>query len=269
MYEAPTQRVPLTQIREPEHQLRASIAPEALGELADSMAAEGLHQPVGLRGPLEDARYEIIWGHRRFLAARLLTWPTIEAKLYPAEYDPLLAAVSENLQRSELTPIEEARAVARFVERGHPDSGIARLFRRSPGWVHERRALLELAPALQAAIHEGAVSMSVARVLADVDHAEYQADLLAEAKRTGATAATAEVWRAHYLADRERIVSNRLVVEEIRSRREQWKIYVACELCGEPKVYEETHSIRTCHTCADELARVIEQAAAASAPAGA
>jgi len=261
------ERIPLHLIREPSHRLRESIAPEALGTLADSMAAEGLHQPVGVRGPLLDGTYEIVYGHRRLLAAQLLGWPDIPAMLHPADFDPLLAAVSENLQRADMTPVEEARAIARFVERGEPDAAIARLFRRSAAWVAARRALLAMPEDLQEAVHAGGLKLGVASALADIDHDAYRKSLIAEAARSGATAQTAELWRQHYLTDRERIVANSLMVEEIMSRREAWKIVVACDLCQKEQEYQDTRSLRVCVACRNVLAAVQaeEQAAAAAA----
>ncbi len=260
-----TRDIPLTDILEPSHRLRETINPEQLGELADSMSASGLRQPIGLRGPLDGDLWEIIWGHRRYLAAVLLKWPTIEAKLYPATYDPLLAAVEENLQRTDLTPMEEAHAVQRFIDRGQPEAAIARLFRRSPAWIRDRLDLLSLPHELQAAIHTGALALAVARPLADIDHTDYRHALIEEATRTGATARVVEVWRAHYLADRERIINNQLVVAEIAQRREAWKIYVPCDLCREDHEYPQTRALRVCQPCLHELNRMIE-AAAQSAP---
>lgn len=260
-----TRMLPLTLINEPSHRLRESIDAERLGALADSMAAEGLHQPIGARGPLEDGRFEIVWGHRRFLAAELLRWREIEAKLFPSDYDPLLAAVTENNQREDLTPMDEARALHRFVERGEPTSAIARLWRRSSSWVSERLELLALPHELQDAIHDRTLPLGVARVLATVDHADYRRSLIDEARRTGATVRTVEVWAAHYLADRERIVANHMMVAEIAERREAWKLVIACELCGEDVDYSSTRSLRACTTCMDALAHLIEQSGQAAA----
>jgi ParB/RepB/Spo0J family partition protein len=260
-------RIRLNLIREPSHRLREKIAPEALGSLADSMAAEGLHQPVGVRGPLIDGTYEIIYGHRRLLAAQLLAWPDIPAMVHPADFDPLLAAVSENLQRADLTPVEEARAIARFVEAGEPDAAIARLFRRSAAWVGARRALLTMPDDLQAAVHAGTLKLGVAAALVDIDHEPYRKSLIAEAARTGATTATAEVWRQHYLTDRERIIGNQLMVEEIMSRREAWKIVVPCDLCDTEQEYQDTRSLRVCVACRNELAAVKAETSAAAAAA--
>lgn len=267
MHDETTRQLATSWILEPRHRLRESIDGERLGALADSMAAEGLHQPIGVRGPLQDGKYEIVWGHRRFLAAILLGWPTIECKVHDASYDPLLAAVTENNNREDLTPMDDARALAKFRERGEPTSAIARLWRRSPQWVSERLDLLALPQDLQDALHDRELSLGVARALAGIDHGEYRASLISEAQRTGANARTVEVWAAHYHADRERIVSNHMMVEEIMSRRDAWKLYIDCELCGEPKEYTATRSLRACVECMNALATLIQEQGRAAAAA--
>lgn len=259
MPETDYHRVSLAHIREPSHRLRESIEPGPLGELADSMAAEGLHQPIGVRGPLEDGSFEIIFGHRRYLAAQLLHWREIPCRVYAPDYDPLLAAVSENLQRADLTPMDEARVVARFHERGEPLVAIARLFRRSDAWVRSRLDLLTLPPDLQAAVHDGRIKLGVASALRDVDHEPYRRSLIEEAQRTGATAQTAEVWRQHYLADRERITANSLMVAEILERREAWKIVVPCDLCRTDHDYTRTRGLRVCEPCFHALAQALQE----------
>jgi ParB-like chromosome segregation protein Spo0J len=184
--------------------------------------------------------------------------------VFPWSYDPLLAAGSENLNREQLTALEEAHLIARYVEAGEPDSGIARLFRRSQTWVRERREMLEWPENLQAAIHAGTLTIGVARALADVDHADYQQSLIDEAARTGATARVVEVWRAHYLADRTRIVGNHLAVAEIASRREAWRITIACDLCEEQHEYPDTRGLRVCEPCLAAVLELVEQAGAAA-----
>ena len=90
-------------------------------------------------------------------------------------------------------------------------------------------------------------------------------------KRSGATARTVEVWAAHYLADRERIISNHLAIEEIVKNRDAWRIMVPCDLCSELCDYPNTRTLRACQTCMNALAEVIDaqaKAAAAAAPEG-
>jgi ParB family chromosome partitioning protein len=254
------QSIPMAKIDEPPHQLRGAIDPERLGELADSMAAEGLHQPIGLRTLEKENRYEIIWGHRRFLAARLLQWQFIQARTFPEDFDPLLAAISENLQRVDLNPVEEARAVRKLLEQGRAMAEVARVFRRSHAWVATRLEILGFHEDIIEAIQSNALKLSVAQALQDIDHAGYRAELIREALRTGATGTTAELWRQHYIADRDRIISNNMVLEEVLARREAWVIYVPCQGCHNNVDYRETEAWRFCVPCSRELRTQLDQA---------
>jgi ParB/RepB/Spo0J family partition protein len=246
-------RIAVTLIDPPTHMLRDEIDPLKLGELADSMAAEGLHQAIGVRGPSDAGRFEIVWGHRRWAAARSLQWDEIDARVYPMSFDPLLAAISENLQREQLTPLEEAKAIEKMRAAGHPLQGIARLFRRSDVWVRARLDLLGTPPDVQEAVAAGALPLAVAYELASIEHAEYRRSLIEEAKRTGATLATVRVWVAHYEADRARIETNHDNVAEIVSRREAFVIYTACDGCRKDVDFRTTRALRFCSGCADEL----------------
>lgn len=253
--ETPTvyESLPLARILEPAHRLRTTIDQGALGELADSMSAEGLHQPIGCRGPDGTDHYEIVWGHRRLLAARMLQWPSIAARLFPADFDPLLAAVSENLQRTDLNPMEEAHALARFRDRGDSLAALSRLFRRTPSWVSQRLALLGLPEDLQTAVAEKRLPLAVVAILSEIDHEPYRRDLIREAERSGTSAAMAEVWRAHYLSDRTRIISNDRTIQEIAEARASFVITYPCEWCSELTAFEDTRSWRLCRGCNDQM----------------
>lgn len=252
-------RVKLALIDEPEHQLREAIDPERLTELADSIAAEDLHQPIGVRGPTDAGRFEIVWGHRRLLAVRLLQWVDIPARVFDAGFDPLLAAVSENLQREDLTAVDEGHAVQKFLDRGHSIASIARLFRRSQTWVHARLRVLHLPEDVRAAIRERRLPLTVAEALAEIDHDAYRGELLDEAERMGASRVVVDTWVAHYKADRDRIVSNHLTVAEIAARREEYKIYFTCDTCRAEVPYEQTRSVRCCLRCTADLAAVLQE----------
>jgi len=245
--------VPLANIREPTEQHRERIDPERLGALADSMASEGLHQPIGLRGPTADGAYEIVWGHRRFLAARTLRWPAIFARIFPESFDPLLARASENLQREQLNPVEEAHIVRLYLDRGAPRAEVARLCRRSLSWVDQRTALLELPADVLDAIRDHGLTLSVARLLADVDHESYRRQLIYDAVAHGATEASAAVWRQHYLADRDRIKSNAVAIETIIQERGKYQLLYPCDWDGTPVPYEATRTWRVCLDCDKQL----------------
>jgi|SRR5262245_35995911 len=260
-------------IDEPIVPLRETIEPVELGALIDDMAANGLLQPVGARGPDERGRYEIVWGHRRLLAARSLRWPTMPARLCPADTDPVLARLAENFHRHDLNPREEARAVHALRESGRPLAEIARILRRSVSWVEARVELLRWPLELQDAVAAGRMTMRAAGILSEIDHDDYRKDLIDEAERTGASAATLGVWLAHYQADRSRIIANRETVHEILERRETFRVMFRCECCDAEQDTRESVLLRVCTRCKrtldDEKAETARaEAAAVEAPNG-
>lgn len=251
--EASYARVEIRLIREPAHPRRTHIDAGQLGELADSMATEGLHQPIGLRGPFPDQTYEVVWGHRRLLAARSLGWRFIDARVHGEDFDPLLAAVSENLQRTDLTPMEEATALDDFLSRGCALAEVARLFRRSPAWVRARLELLDYPPDVQAGVHTGNVGLAVARALATVDSDDYRKELLGEAARTGASEATAQLWAAHYQANKELLARQAISDADLRESRDAFSIKYECPACARDVDIADTRLFRFCITCAHEI----------------
>jgi ParB/RepB/Spo0J family partition protein len=246
-------RIPLSQISEPEDPARLSMEPEALGALADSIAAEGLHQPIGVRGPMADGSYQLGFGHRRYCAHLLLQRTEIDCKVYPAATDLALMRVTENGQREGLTPIEEAHECDKFMKRVGSAAAVARMFRRSDQWVRARLALLELPDDLQRAVHNGQLGTAVATTLSRVDHDAYRSSLIDEAERSGASAHVVAVWVAHYEADKGRIVQNHLTVQEITERRAEYVVYFACDGCSGQVPYTETRAMRFCAKCAAEI----------------
>ncbi|MGH8908608.1 MAG: hypothetical protein ACRD0K_19440 [Egibacteraceae bacterium] len=108
---------------------------------------------------------------------------------------------------------------------------------------------------------ERTLPLAVIRVLSEVDYVPYRGELIREAIRVGASTTTAEVWRAHYLADRDRIIHNQHTVEEIASRREAWRITIPCDLCHDHFEYPDTRTLRVCEPCLNELLRLVAFAA--------
>ena len=243
----------LTAIDPPADAHRLGHDEQRLGELADSLASEGLHQPIGVRGPTADGRFEIVYGHRRYLAARMLGWPTMEAHVYALDADTLTIRASENLNREQLSAAEESAVCGRFRTAGFSRAETARRLRHSVSWVDTRLALLECPEDVRAAVHAGALSIGVATQFAGVDHAPYRRELIAEAARTGCTVLQASAWVAAYAADRERIAQNLVTVEEIASSREAWVLKIACDACGVEANYPDTRAMRFCLACTNTL----------------
>lgn len=263
--DAPTfQRLELAKIREPEIPARLSIDAEALATLADDIAVNGLLQPIGVAGPDADGKYEVGFGHRRYLAHRLNNASTIDCKVWPHGTPLDDVRSSENYQREPLSPIEEANDVARRLARGEPRAAIARALRRSLAWIDTRERLMHLPEELQIAVHAGELAIGVALVLAEIDHEPYRRSLVQEAVANGASVSMARVWAAHYERDKPRIIANELAVQEIVEARNAFVVYCECEGCRREVNFTTTRSMRFCQDCAKSIAQELAGPAQAS-----
>src|SRR5699024_5157918 len=108
-------RLPLDQIRRGRYQPRTEISPIALEELADSIRAQGIVQPIVVR-PGDDGTFELIAGERRWRAAQMVGLGEIPALVRDVPDKAAIAmALIENIQREDLNSIEEATALQRLI----------------------------------------------------------------------------------------------------------------------------------------------------------
>ena len=148
----------------------------ALDDLAASIAARGLIQPIVVRP--HGKEYQIVAGERRWRAAqraRLHEVPVIVRELDDAE--TLEIALLENIQRQDLNAIEEADAYAKLIkEYGHTQEALAKLVHKSRSHVANLMRLLDLPPGVQKHVIDGAISMGHARALVNAPDPEALAD---------------------------------------------------------------------------------------------
>ena len=108
--------VPVDLIQRGKYQPRRDMDPDALQELADSIKAQGVMQPIVLR-PIGENRFEIVAGERRWRATQLAGLDTIPALVRDVTDEAAIAmALIENIQREDLNPIEEAMALQRLQQ---------------------------------------------------------------------------------------------------------------------------------------------------------
>lgn len=250
------QTLALDLIVDPAEPSRDAIDEERLGALADDMAANNLLEPIGVLERRAGLEYEVIWGHRRTLAARRLGWLHIEAFVYPAGTDVKQARMAENAFHEQLTPLEEARECQLWLDNGLSKVEIARRRRRTIAWVEGRLAMLAWPDDIRAAVAAGRLGLQVAHELTTVDFGPYRAELIREAQQNGATARVVAAWAAAYHADRERIVSNQITIQEIAQRRHEYIVKSLCEVCGKERPLEEFRTIRMCR---EEYAELMAQ----------
>ena len=110
------QHLPLELIQRGKYQPRRDMDPQALEELAGSIRAQGVMQPIVVR-PIGEGRYEIIAGERRWRASQLAGLDSIPAVIREVPDEAAIAmALIENIQREDLNPIEEAIALQRLQQ---------------------------------------------------------------------------------------------------------------------------------------------------------
>ena len=145
------QQLPIERLQPGRYQPRTRMDADALAELADSIRAQGVIQPILVR-PAGGDRYEIIAGERRFRAAQRAGLTEIPAlvKVVP-DQAALALALIENIQRENLNPLEEAQGIARLIDEfGLTHDAAARAVGRSRSAVTNLLRLRELAVTLRA-----------------------------------------------------------------------------------------------------------------------
>jgi ParB family transcriptional regulator, chromosome partitioning protein len=189
--------LPLDVLQRGKYQPRVDMRQEALEELAISIRNQGLIQPIVVR-PLQSAgatrqdgavsqRYEIIAGERRWRAAQIAGLTTIPAIIRRVADDAAIAmALIENIQREDLNPLEEARALERLIaEFGVTHQQAADAVGRSRAAVSNLLRLLELAPEVSMMVEKRQLEMGHARALLGMPNRRQQAQLAEQVAREG------------------------------------------------------------------------------------
>lgn len=159
-------QLPVGDLGPGKYQPRTRMDEASLAELADSIRARGVIQPIIVR-PVGEGRYEILAGERRWRAARLAGLEKVPAVVRQVSDDAALGiGLIENIQREDLNPIEEAGGLKRLIEEfriTHEEAATA--VGRSRVAVTNLLRLLDLAQSVQEMLQDGSLDMGHARAL--------------------------------------------------------------------------------------------------------
>lgn len=259
------QKIPLDLLDDPQLAMRTETDDESINELMADMKAVGLIQPITVRRGNVDGvpyhqwraenpkldiqysyvRYEVIAGHRRTRAARLLNWAIIDAKVVEAsDEEALTMRIIENISRKDVDPVDEACYIGEIMQKYKKDiDEMAMLMRRSRQWVETRLAVFNMPPYLQEHLKYKKISLGVALALnkiIDEKDKRYYSDYAAT---QGAGIAAANRWVLE-LNNRENIT------DEIRQniiiagqQTEYNRKRVACARCDKPLFLDEADMV--------------------------
>ena len=187
--------LPIRQIQTNPFQPRKDFDKEQLKELQESLKSSGLLQPITVRRTRDTAdSYELIAGERRLRAATELGWPTIPAVIKELDDRELLGlALVENLQRSDLNPVEEAEGYSRLItEFGHTQQTVSSMVGRDRSTIGNMLRILQLPEAIRQMLRDGHLTIGHARPLLALTDEKKIADLANETVAKGLSAREVE-----------------------------------------------------------------------------
>jgi len=244
------EEIPMAKIKEPERIARTEIDQRGIAELADSIRAVGLINPITVKPLGED--YEIVAGHRRYLAHRLIGKPTITARIH--EGDDLEAEevkTIENMQRQNLSFAEEAQGIRYLRDVKDLDlSQIAKTVGKSQSWVRQRLEALTWPTSLLQAVSEKRIPIGAAHHLVKIDDEEYREFLIQQAAKNGISEWVAMGWLQAWETSRTQTPPDEIDVPEKQEQHPvEYKVVIPCFACHEEHKVEDLVIVRLCKRC--------------------
>lgn len=208
------------------YQPRRHMDQDALEDLARSIKAQGLVQPIVVRpisGGGNGAKYEIVAGERRWRAAQIAGLQDVPAVVRDIPDSAAIAvALIENIQREDLNPLEEATAIRRLIEEfelTHQEAADA--IGRSRTAVTNLLRLLELGPEAKALVETGELEMGHARALLALVNTRQQAEVAALVARKGLSVRETEQLVRRMLAGKPKPAPGRSLDPDVRRLQDE------------------------------------------------
>jgi ParB family transcriptional regulator, chromosome partitioning protein len=257
------QKIAVDLLQRGKYQPRIDMRQETLQELADSIRSQGLIQPIIVR-PLTDAvagqprRYEIIAGERRWRAAQLAGLHEIPALVRRVGDEAAVAmALIENIQRENLNPLEEARALGRLIsEFRMTHAAAAEAVGRSRAAVSNLLRLLDLGDEVKTLVEQRDIEMGHARALLGLESKRQQAELAAQVAQKKLSVRETEALVRRFLTHQQeptpaRVDPNIRKLESELAEKLGAKVRIQHGSSGEGKLVISYHSL-------EELDGIIE-----------
>jgi len=237
--------IPLHLIDVDDQQVREIPEDDAFSEFCESIAAQGLLQPIGVTRK-EDGRYQLRWGLRRTLAHRRLKRSTIMASIYSGPEDSIKGlALVENLHRANMTMREEVDVVTYLNEVEEKSiEQIAAIVGKSRNWVLNRRMVPDLPKFLSEPLLAGDLPLSHVEIIARVPDPGAQHYL--------ATTAVVQKWNASalkiiaecYMTPVPQVEPAQSGVTGVNPNPLNAPFLYTCEMCGEKETLEKFTLVR-------------------------
>lgn len=252
-------KVNVNLIDRPTDVARLDIDKSEIEELARSINTQGLLQPIVINKT--GNRFEVVAGDRRLMAVKSLHQTTVMARVVEiGKKEVALARAAENLQRQNLTPIEEALQYDGMYKKLKMSvDDIAKKIGKSAGVIKRRMDLLRMPDSFKSALHSKKIGIAVAEELwscSDNGHREY---LLEMAVEHGVTTNVARMWVLDFNKLQRQKLSGEGEGGGIGSVMENDPIYRSCDLCKEPVDLSKVNELRMCDGCFNAIVEILNK----------
>lgn len=260
--------VPLSSLSAPEAPLRHAMERESLDELARSIAAVGVIQPLTVKQSVNG--YEVVAGHRRLLACRAVGLSEVPV-IVRADDDVTQVQVmlAENLERQNLNPVEEARTLQRGRDvLGLKIEELAQRSNRSEAWVRGRLDLLTWPMFALEALASGVASVAALRPLMEITNEVERDRLLICAIDAGATAAVTRQWASQALGFASASPDGLSGRDAALVGLNDVTVHMPCFVCRAPHDGFTLQVLRVCRPCIETLESVAAEPPSATGAGG-
>ncbi len=242
--------LPLDAIRQdPASTNRINPNPTRITELARSIAASGLINPITVRAAAD--HYVLVAGVGRLAAVKSLGWTHVPVTIIIAsDVQASTIRLSENVARSNLSPVEEAAQLAPLVE-ANPRGvdGVAVAIGRAASWILDRLEILDWPDILAQHVHEKRISLAAAKRLTRIQPDELRTQRINDAAHHGINAATAALWlQASRWSPADPPEQANVLPPAVQPQYKTTTL-VNCFVCRSDAPLERTHPVRICHPC--------------------
>lgn len=261
--EETVQELDLKQIRPNPYQPRRVFDQDALKELAKSIDKSGVFQPIIVRQPDKGIeRYEIIAGERRFRASKLAHKDTIPAIIRDFDDERMMeVAVLENLQREDLTPLEEAQAYQTLMDKlSLTQAQVATRLGKSRPYIANYLRLLGLPKSVKELLQSKKLSMGQARTLLGLKDKQALSALAQRAVNQNLTVRQLEelVGQANQQGKRKTKPRKQRKSPYLREAENQLQSRFGTKVAVSPSTKKNRGKIEIPYTSSDDLNRILE-----------
>ncbi|MBA7547742.1 Nucleoid occlusion protein [subsurface metagenome] len=250
------QSIPIAEVVVPDDPDRFRPGTLSIDDLASSIHQFGLLQPIIVTNSNDSSSYHLLAGHRRLLACIALGHTSISARVLDLPPDSGSSIrLTENIQREDLSPLEEAVAVSRLRDSlSFTQEEVAHHLVKGLNWVVKREALLRLPDDVMDSLQAGQINPSVALELGRIDDDHVRKYYLQSAVDYGATQRVASTWVLNYLRDGSSPDPKEMsdISESVRKASSGHKL--PCHVCERSFLLSHLSNFFACNSCIEAIA---------------